>query len=231
MKRWLFLILTLLLLLIGCIYVARASILAHLLSSKFQTSVSIKNLFFKPHQIALQDVCIANPKGFSAPSALKVASVSLFAPYRNYLDHVTSIDLIELSDLLLTIEILKKTTNWESLTTHLNQEKQTKSSSKEKSSYAIIKKLVIKDLTIEILKSGQKKTYHIRKLVLKNIQTKEGELIKHVTQAILNQLIYNIKNVIKIPLDMTNKALNNLFSTTKSFLPFFSSKKKIVSTQ
>ena len=223
MRRLLGIILFLLLTLsaIGAIaYTKLDLILSHILTTKFKTSVRIEDIELSPMKdILLENLTLANPIDYPTAYALRIGSIAIEAPYKNYLEKVVSIDRIELTNITLTVDYLDNVTNWETLMNNIETDDD------KSDSYAVIKKLTFNNLIVRIEgKDGKLKTLKIPKLTLLNVQTKGGELTRRLTQAILKEVIFNIKNLINIPLKMTQDAISNPVDTTldglKALNPF-----------
>ena len=213
--------LLLILLLIGVIAYAKIELVfSYILTNKFKTSVKIEDATFSPMSaIHIENITIANPNDYPSAYALQIGLITILAPYENYLDKVVYINKIELTNITLTVDYLGNVTNWEALMDNLD------SDGEKSNSYAIIKKLTFNNLKILIEgKDGTFKTQTIAKLTLHDIKTKEGELTRRLTQAILKEVIFNIKNLINIPLKMTQDAINNPVDSTldglKALNPF-----------
>ena len=164
--------------------------LSYVLSSKMKTTVSIEDVTFsKMESIDVQDIRIGNPYQYPSRYALEVGALNITAPYERYFQKITYIEKIELNNVILTVESVNNVTNWEALMNNLE-------SKPEKShSYSVIKKLTFKNLSVRIRSiDGTYKTHTIAKLTLLKIKTDEGDLSQRLTQAILKQILFNIKN-------------------------------------
>lgn len=195
-------------------------IFSHILKEKFKTKVTIEDISLSPMElITVQDLKIFNPPKYKPHTAMRIGGITINAPYGNYLDEVTQIKKIVVSDLVFTVDFLGKITNWESLMNNID----TKESNDK--SYMVIEELTFTNLKIRIQgKDGSYKEKTIPKLTLKNVKTKEGELTQRLMQAIITQLIFNIRNLIDIPLNMTKDFLNAPIDSSldglKSLNPF-----------
>ncbi len=196
-------------------------ILSYMLTDKFKTKVVVEDLTFSPmNQIKAEAISIRNPEAYSSPYALQLDTLEIQADYQNYLKEVIYIDTIEIRNITLSVEYLNNVTNWEALMNQLDS-----SEEGDSNSYAVIRELTFRNLKITIIgKDGKLKSQTIPTLTLTNIKTKGGELTRRLTQAILTQLIFNIKNMINIPLKMGQDLLNAPVDTTwdgiKSLNPF-----------
>lgn len=205
------------LLFVGAIaFYNKAHILSRILSSQFTTHVSVKKLSFSPmNDIDIQDIKIKNPRHFPSPYALEVGSLHITANYLTYLHTMSHIEKIELTNTLLTIDLLPNGANWEALMNPLSSKK---SPSK---SYAVIDLLTFTNLKIIITHpTGKVTTQTIPTLTLRNVKTKEGDLTQALMQAILYQTIFNVQSIIKIPLKITDGAVDSALESLDIFSPF-----------
>ena len=199
-------------------------VLSHALSSKFGTQVRVEDVTFTPTtDIEVQNITVANPLAFHSPYALEIGSVYIAAPYENYIKKIIEIDKIIVTNAVLTVEYFNKVTNWETLMAQLDNEDD--SIVDDPHSYSVIQELTFINLSVRVAGvDGSYQTYPINKLTLNNIKTKEGELTRRLTQAILNQIIFNFKNIIQIPLKYTQDTIKAPIDTTidglKSLNPF-----------
>ncbi len=200
-------------------------ILSHVLTSKFGTRVQVEAVNFQPmNYIDVEKIKVANPHAYTSPYALEIGFISISAPYKHYVEKIIEIEKIEVRNTLLTVEYFNKVTNWETLMAQLDTEDEP-SMIEDSHSYSIIKELTFTDLNVRVAGvNGSYTTYPIKKLTLHNIKTKEGELTRRLTQAILNEIIFNIKNFIQIPLKASRDLLNSPVDTTldgiKALNPF-----------
>ena len=198
-------------------------VVGRILSSKFKTKVTIEDIFFQPFdEINVRDMKVYNPSRFlHSPYALEVTSIDIHAPFRTYLKTVMMIDWIVTNNLTLTVDFVKGVSNWEILMKRISSSP----TSNSRDSYAIIKKLIFKNLIVKVAKgNGHFETHVIKKLVLKDIQTNKGDLATRLTQAILRQAFFNSENFIKIPLDTAKGTVNQAFDTFDFINPFSSGK-------
>jgi hypothetical protein len=201
-------------------------ICSHILTDQFKTKVTIEDISLSPMEnIEVQNVKIMNPPQYKPHSALRIGQIQINAPYLNYLDKISQIKKILISDLVFTVDSVGNVTNWETLMNNLDSGKPSSESSKSSDSYMVINELTFINLKIRIQgKNGDYKEKTIAKLTLKNVKTKEGELVKRLTQAIIIQLIFNIQNLIDIPLKSTENLLNAPIDSSldklKSLNPF-----------
>ncbi len=201
-------------------YVKMNLIFSHILADKFKTKVTIEDISLLPMElIKIQGFKILNPLKYKPHSALRIDLIQVTAPYLNYLDKIPQIKQILISDLVFTVDFLGNVTNWETLMNNLDSEESSSNS------YIVIHELTFINLKIRVQgKDGTYKEKTISKLTLKNVKTKEGELTQRVIQSILSELIFNIKNLINIPLKITEDLLNAPIDTSidglKSLNPF-----------
>ena len=172
--------------------------------------VSIEKIQFKNAEVVVNDFTIANPNGYKQPIALRIDMIDIEALYRNYLHKAIHIKEIEIHNAELVIEFKGKRgseSNWSHIIGNIGSEppsKKSKSSSKsDKSSsgrYATIDLLKINELRVTIITPGQKNQVKVlRNMRFKNVITKKGDITKRIAQVVLYHMIFNYKNLIKIP--------------------------------
>jgi len=214
-----------LLIIVGVIlFFTRTFITERVLSSKLGATVRINEINFNPPQILVDDAKLKNPKGFKAPNALAVDNIKITAPYGNYLDKVINIDEIALDNILLVLEPLQKNpsqNNWTELLGNINSE--SKVSNEGGSRHAIIKRLVLTNITIRIYNaSGSYQDKVISRIELKDIKTADGDLARRIMQAIISELLFNLNDLLKLPLEILNQdTIKGVFDKVDSKIPFF----------
>ncbi|MBM3193772.1 MAG: hypothetical protein FJZ59_06045 [Chlamydiae bacterium] len=195
-------------------------IFSHILKEKFKTKVSIEEISLSPMElIEVNDFKVFNPPKYKQHAALHIRKIKIAAPYVNFAHEVSQINKIVISDLTFTVDFLDSVTNWEILMNNLDSFDSTTNS------YMIIDELTFLNLKIRIqTKDGTYKEKTLAKVTLKDVKTKEGELTQRLIQAIIRELIFNIRNLIDIPLKMTKELLNKPIDSSldglKSLNPF-----------
>ena len=176
---------------------------------------------FDPGKIVIEDLQIANPKEAQLPTALKVDTLSVTAPYKHYLKNPIVIDDIHLDQIYINIQLYDQSQtrgNWQTLIARM------KESPQEKSFFSIereteIKRLLLTNIRIDlILANGQRRVLSpIRRLEFHNISSAEGIPIQKIVQAIIQHMVQSI---------FLEKGLKSLFQAPQNILrgifsPFF----------
>ncbi|MEM7174857.1 MAG: hypothetical protein AAF443_02870 [Chlamydiota bacterium] len=226
MRKLLAILIFFLLLVLGYgyfVYYHAGYLLEKIIASKTNLSATVGELRFDPGQIAIENFQIANPKEAKLPTALKVETISVTAPYKNYLKNPIVIDNIHLEQIYINIQLYDRSQtrgNWQTLIAKM------KENTKETSFFSIereteIKRLLLTNIRIDlILANGQRRMLSpIRRLEFHNISSAEGIPIQKITQAIIQHMMQSI---------FLEKGLRSLFQAPESLLrgifsPFFSS--------
>lgn len=202
-------------------------VLGHILSSKFNTKVKIEKVVFKSPEIDVLNFEIHNPSGYSLPLALSIDDVYIKAPFRNYFHRVINIDQIEVRDAEVNIEFSGRRgteSNWSHLIGHISSGSEDDSKAKQSDSkgrYAVIGLLTIRNLRVNIITPGQKtQTKVFRDMQFRNVVTKKGDISRRITQVIIYHMIFNYKNLIKIPQQFGNKATDGALNFFEKLGPF-----------
>ena len=207
-------------------YYNGAFILGRVLSSKVGTKVEIEKVNFKPSELEILKTKIRNPVKFTTPYALLINEIEVISPYMNYIKEDIVIDSITLKDTYLTVEFSDTTetqSNWTHIMRELSRSPEAQIQA-EKNRDSLIKVLNIRNLIVEVVIPGKRtKTHKIAKLSFTNIRTEEGELVRRITQAIFQQIFFNISNVVNVPLNITEKGVKSIFQGFEILNPFGSS--------
>lgn len=215
-----------LLLIVGIIlFFTRSIVTSAVLSSKLGIPVKVQQINVIPGRISVWDAKLKNSKGYSQPYALRIRSTLINAPLKNYMNKLIEIDSIEVSNILLTLELTKRNTsdnNWADIMKEIHEEEPTLKTH-NKNRHAIIKKLVLTNLTVRIYKSPR--SYQdkvIPRLEFQNVETKDGDLSRRIMQAIIYELVFNIRNILKLPIQVSKDAFNTVIDKVDSVnVPFF----------
>lgn len=225
MRKWITFLILFVLLIVGATYFAysqAAYLLQTIISSRTNLSTTIEAVHFNPSQVMINNLQIANPKEAIAPTALKVASLSITAPYNHYLKDPIVIKEIHLDQIDLNIELYNRSQtrgNWQTLMKQMEQKE------KKKSFFSIerkteIKKLLLTTIRIElILANGERRRLSpIRELAFYDISSEEGIPMQEISQAIIKHMLHSI---------FLEKGLKSLFQAPENLLrgvlsPFFS---------
>ncbi len=181
-----------------------------ILSSKLKTPITLQKVEFNYPNIIIENIKLFNPRNFTTNNALEIGVTDVESPYGNYFKDVVNINRLEMSNVTVTIESTKTTTNWDIL---LKKIKDDSNNTKKNDRYAIIRKFVIKNLTIRIFAQNGKliSEKKIPRLSFKTIKTNDGDISKVIMQAIIYHLIFNLKKLTDLPIQMSKDVLNNFF--------------------
>ena len=187
---------------------ARSWVLSAILSSKFQTLVTVEQLTFSQgNQIDLAHLSIDNPDTFQSTHALEVQSIAITAPYREFFNTAIHIDTIALDGIVITVDFVGKTTNWEVLISNLSNQQ----SSLGNNSFTVIDTLVLHNMQLRVIKgTGAPQLYTLNDITLHNITTENGSLTRRISQAIVTQMILQFQDIIAIPFTEVEKAFDFL---------------------
>jgi hypothetical protein len=207
----LFLIFSLWALLLLSLYPETNHILASALTTKFKTKVSVARVKVKPfNQFGILNLKISNLENYPTPYALEVGKIEVKAPFTNFINNVTEIEAIKLTDFTLYINYSKGVSNWETILKNLNHAPANLENKTFIDTYSIIDKLAITNIKIYVEnEDGRSKIYNIEKLYLKDVKTLNGQLTRRVSEAIVSQFFFNFKNIVDVPLQMPAKLLAN----------------------
>ena len=224
MKKFLAILVALLLLALGAgyfVYSHAGYFLERIISSQTNLSTTIGNVRFDPGQIVVEDLQIANPKEARLPTALKINTLSVTAPYRHYLKNPVVIDDIHLDQIYINIQLYDRSQtrgNWQTLIARMRE------NTKERSFFSIeretkIKRLLITNIHIDFISAnGQRRMLSpIRRLEFHDISSAEGIPIQKIVQAIIQHMVQSI---------FLEKGLRSLFQAPQNLLrgifsPFF----------
>lgn len=177
--------------------------------------VSVGNVFFSKKLIVIRDFVIYNPKHphSDKPEAIRVKSIQVHSPYKNYLHDPMIIDEMTLKNVFVTIEYFnadQTESNWIFLNSRLDAP--TKDKDKKKERVIKIKKLRINGLDIDqVFFNNTFKHYKLAEnkkqdeIVINNINTEKGLPLQEITQAIIRKimakitLLKGIKTLLEIP--------------------------------
>ena len=217
-------ILALILISLGVIYFGFTFILEKNLSSKVATKLTIEDSGLSLNSIELDNLRIHNPKNMIEPYALEVETINIQAPILNYFKKIVEIELIELNNIVLSIEFLtdrKTSSNWSYIMKSVNK-KGSSTPLENDTSYTNIDLLSLKNITVIVIVAGKEQTRKvIPSLTFRNIKTKKGELTRRVTQAILYNLLFDFKNLLDFSLDFIPDGSEQPLNLFDKLLPKF----------
>lgn len=221
MKKLLIILLSLIVIATGIGYLAWSNsthILSFILSKKIQVPVTVESLDFEKDFFSILQLQVSNPKGARLPTALKVETIDVKAPYKNYIENPIVIEEIHLDNLYLNIQIYDKdqtTGNWHTLLANI-QEDHSHLLSIERE--ALIKKLLLTNIRIDLILSDGKlhELSPIKKIEFDNVTTEKGIPIQEISEIIVQKMMHSIflqkglKTIIEAPVNII-----------KGIFPFF----------
>ena len=215
MKKFYIIITSIIALLIFAIlmcYIFTSTILGSILTSSFGAKTTVNNTIISTNFVKIYTLKIRNPTGTKHRNALKIKTISIYAPLTNYLKENLIINEIILNDLMLDVEILpgnKNLSNWDQIISHIQN---SKPSTKKSNSDSTVKLLQINNLKVRYTDiNGKTKVTNIKNLTFKNLSTKNGDITSQIAKTILMRMIFNAKNLTNFPLKLTNQTFQNFF--------------------
>ncbi len=154
------------------IWLVKANVFAFYLSHKIRVPVSIGWLNTAPTHAHLRDFRIDNLRQFQNRSAFHVHDVKMLYQWNHLLANPLVIDLLHMQDVLLDIELLNASgseNNWTMMSDRMKPSKGKKQ--------VVIRKLILDNLTIEILGSsliGGAIRRQVDHLEFENISSQKG---------------------------------------------------------
>jgi uncharacterized protein involved in outer membrane biogenesis len=164
----------------------RASLAASLISRHLNVPVTMQTLDLTKTQASISFLTIGNPPRFSSPSAFTARSILIDSTWKQLRANPLLIDSIVMDDLSITVENRKKGhTNW-------NQILSDQSAAPSKRHY-LIKTLILRNLTVQVVTDGQAKTYPaLARMEFHDISDKTGFPVNEIEKAIFEQVMQDI---------------------------------------
>lgn len=188
-----------------------STILGHILTNSFGTKTTVNHAAITTRTANFWGLQINNKKKMKSPYALRIGKIAVKAPITSYFAEDIEIESIKLKDLTLNIEAVpgSSKTNWDPILKHINESSK---GNKKSNRDSTVKLLTIDNITINVTDSeGKVTTNKIKNLTFKNLSTKNGDITAQIARAVLLKMIFNVQNMIKIPLQVTQDQLNNVF--------------------
>jgi len=171
-----FIAIFIIILIIVVLWIIKTPITAAYLSRKLKTDVRISNITVKSHNIIINGFKLKNPKKTKAEYAFITDKILINYSFSKVFSSPSIIDNILLENVNLNIACdnpLCTKNNWTTVINNINQ-KEKKETKKE----LLIKKLVIKNMNVQITGLGLNftkiKTSHISLIEFNNISSKNG---------------------------------------------------------
>ena len=213
MKKLIAILLAIALVLGGLGYLAyrnSAAILAEMISKKTMTPVSIKSIEWRKDRFTIKDLTIGNPKGTRLPTVLQVETLNVEAPYRQYFKNPIIIDQILLDNVYVNIQIYDRNQtqgNWQTIIANMAIDHKSPLSIERP---AIIKKLILLNIQIDLILSDGKlrRLSPIPRLEFENISSDKGIPTQEISEIIVQKMMHSIflekglKTIIEAPVDV-----------------------------
>lgn len=213
MKRVITILLGILILLGVAAYLAYANsnlILAQIISRKIHLPLTIKKVNYGKDSFAIHELQLANPKEARLPTALKIETIQIDAPYRRYFEDPIMIDQIHVNNSYVNIQIYNKDqteSNWHTIIKYMSENRNSLLSIERP---AVIKKLVLTNIQIDlILADGS--MHHlspIQRLEFDNVSSERGIPIEKISEIIVQKMMGQIfiekglKAIIEAPVNI-----------------------------
>lgn len=191
-------------------YLNSSMILAEIISKKTMTPVSIKDVIWKKDSFTIDDIMIANPTPARLPTAMRVKSIKVDAPYKQYFEDPILINQIHLDSVYINIQIYNKDQtegNWQTLMGNMAVDHKSPLSVERS---ALIKKLILTNIQIDLILSDGK-LHHlspIERLEFDNISSDKGIPTQEISEIIVQKMMQSIflqkglKSIIEAPVDI-----------------------------
>ena len=213
MKKLIIIPLATILVILGLGYLAylnSSTILAKVISKKTMTPVSIKDVIWDKDSFTIDDIMIANPNEAQLPVAMRVKSIKVDAPYKQYFENPILINQIHLDSVYVNIQIYNKEQtegNWQTLMSNMAVDHKSPLSIERP---ALIKKLILTNIQVDLILSDGK-IHHlstIKCLEFNDINSDKGIPTQEISEIIVQKMMQSIffekglKSIIKAPVDI-----------------------------
>ncbi len=218
MKKLIGILLAIIIILCGGAYLAYTNanlIFAEIISRKALVPVTIKKVQFNKESFQIEELQMANPKGARLPTALKVETIKIDAPYRQYFEDPITIDQIHLNNVYVNIQIYNKEQtegNWHTIMHNMEEDHNSPLSIERP---ALIKKLILTNIQIDLILSDGS-MHHlspIDRLEFDNVDSERGIPIQEISEIIVQKMMGSIflekglKAIIEAPVDIIKGVL------------------------
>ncbi len=137
---------------------------------------------------------VGNPRGFISKSAFTAGEIDISTSWAKLRGSTLIIDEIDMTNLLVTIETNRGKSNWDKI---LSSKKKKPSSSGR---HWLIRKLVLRNLTVQIVTDGQSKTYPMLEYMeFNNISDESGFPVDEIEKAIFNKMMQQLFQQLNLP--------------------------------
>lgn len=218
MKKLIFILIAIVIIACGLGYLAyanAATIMANIISHKTQTPVTIKQVDFYRDSFTINELQVGNPNEARLPTAMKVQKIDINAPYKQYFEDPIIIDEINMADVYVNIQIYNKDQtkgNWQTIMGNMKEEHKSPLSNER---VAIIKKLVLTNIQIDLILSDGKlhRLSPIARLEFNDIRSDKGIPTQEISEIIIQKMMNSIflqkglKAIIEAPVDVIKGVL------------------------
>ena len=188
-------------------------IASRMLSSSLGTKVTVGQVIFTHQEIRLEDIAVKDPRGGRRRDMLFIKTTSIQAPYKNYFHKEIVINKLHLSDVTISIDFLgskEQESNWSDLQEKM--EGDTLKVNEPIKRWALIHELLIEDIDVKISAGGLlEKEKHLSRIKLNDVRTKNGELGRQLVRTIIASLMFNLQNLIDLPVNITKDGVKEFF--------------------
>jgi hypothetical protein len=213
MKKLIIIPLATILVIVGLGYLAylnSSMIFAEVISKKTMTPVSIKDVIWEKDSFTIDDIMIANPNGARLPVAMRVKSIKVDAPYKQYFENPILINQIHLDSVYVNIQIYNKEQtegNWQTLMSNMAVDHKSPLSIERP---ALIKKLILTNIQVDLILSDGE-IHHlspIERLEFNDINSDKGIPTQEISEIIVQKMMQSIffekglKSIIEAPVDI-----------------------------
>ncbi len=199
-------------------YFFRAEVFSFVLSRDFKMKVSLEQIDFSKNGVDVEKIRIENHKEFAHSPALFCKSLGIRTSLKKFFAKKLVIDEIALNNLELNIEFLDEKQEISNFTKLLNSNGHHSKKAKKGKGY-LIKKLILKDITINLffLKKSSKKV-KIKEIEFENISNETGFPIDQIEKAILHEIMRSVFKKVGIKSLLKNVTPNYLAPKLIPFL-------------
>jgi uncharacterized protein involved in outer membrane biogenesis len=169
------------------------------LSKKMKVPVEIEEMDLSFNTIEVIKLEIGNPKDSILPRAFSSESIKIHAPLTEYLhDHIV-IETINVDDIYLGLEFnTPRSTegNWTTIMNNFKNSSEAESSSSSSKKTVLIKKLVLTNISVELVyKEGDKKVKKLKpiaRLEFTNVTSEGGIPTEQLMKTVLGQMLKSV---------------------------------------
>lgn len=194
----------LIILLVGAIFALPLYIpklLANSISKSMGVPVDIKSVDIRRSDLTFHNLLVGNPPGSFLPYALKIKTLTIRAPLREYLEPTVNIKQIELNDIDLSVEFYtpdRKKNNWDLILDTVNKPVKNPSSDAQGSKRGIyINELFLEQIAVSLKLYNQppRNIPPIKQIVIRDIDPENGLLTQRLTRILTNHIIKSVSGM------------------------------------